>query len=402
MKQKLEILQLCNKPPLPAVDGGCIAMNNVTQGLLELGHNMKLLSIFTHKHDFDEAHFPDSYMQQTDFEGVFVDTKINVVDAFSNLVLRDSYNVSRFFSPDFDRKLVNLLKRRKFDIIHLESLFMTPYIGTIRRHCKARLVLRSHNLEYIIWNRMAKGTKSFPKRTYLNYLSKILKDYEVNVMNQVDGIAAITEEDKSKYEKLGFTKPIINIPFGVKIDKYMPGPPCEEVSLFHLGSMDWFPNMEGITWFLDKVWPLMHAKYPGLLLYLAGRKMPDDLKAKAPEGVRIVGEVEDAQEFMKSKSIMVVPLLSAGGVRVKIIEGMALAKPIIASPEGAEGIDYTHGENILIAEKPSEYVEALSNLLDQPSRITGMGTRARELAESHFDNARIMEKLEQFYYQLLA
>ena len=160
---KLSILQLCNKPPYPPIDGGCIAMNTVTNGLLEAGCSVKVLTIETTKHKLDYSLLSKEYIEKTGIESVFVDTSINMVDAFSALITSDSYNVSRFFSPDFDRKLISILKKNKYDIVHVESLFMTPYIGTIRRTSKAKIVLRSHNLEYIIWENLARGTKNFPK-----------------------------------------------------------------------------------------------------------------------------------------------------------------------------------------------------------------------------------------------
>ena len=115
------------------MDGGCIAMNNITQGLLDANHEVKVLTIETYKHPFRPEEMPADYVKQTAIEAVFVDTKVNLVDAFSNLVTADSYNISRFFSTDFDIKLMEILQAQEFDVIHLESLFMTPYIGTVRR-----------------------------------------------------------------------------------------------------------------------------------------------------------------------------------------------------------------------------------------------------------------------------
>jgi hypothetical protein len=163
----MKILQLCLKPPLPARDGGCIAMNNVTQGLLQAGHKVKVLTIFTYKHDLNPELMPEEYVDQTGIEGVFIDTRVNAVDAFASFVTSDSYNISRFFSTDFDIRLAKLLRNEDFDVIHLESLFMTPYVGTIRRLSMAPIVLRSHNLEFVIWEKIAAGTTNVIKRMYM-------------------------------------------------------------------------------------------------------------------------------------------------------------------------------------------------------------------------------------------
>ena len=128
----MRVLQICHKPPLPSVDGGCIAINNISKGLINQLGSIKILTIGTLKHPFNMKYYEDNFINRTSIESAFVDTKLNIVDAFSNLVTYDSYNISRFFSPDFNALIIKTLKANSFDIILLESLFTTPYIDTIR------------------------------------------------------------------------------------------------------------------------------------------------------------------------------------------------------------------------------------------------------------------------------
>ena len=146
----MKVLQICNKPPFPAVDGGSKAMHNLTLGLLDLGHEVHVICISTPKNKMLLSKLPKNYRQQTKVKTVYVDTSLNVVDAFSDLITQDNYNISRFFSADVDMELVRTFEAEKYDIVQLESLFMTPYIPTIKRHSKAKIILRSHNLEYVI------------------------------------------------------------------------------------------------------------------------------------------------------------------------------------------------------------------------------------------------------------
>jgi glycosyltransferase involved in cell wall biosynthesis len=396
----MKILQLCHKPPVPAVDGGCIAMNNITQGLLKSGHQVKIITIFTHKHDFLQDEMNEDYIAKTDIEGVFVDTRLNVMDAYASFMTSDSYHVNRFFSTDFDIKLTRTLKAEKYDVIHLESLFMTPYMGTIRRLSKAPVVVRTHNLEYVIWEKIAKGTSNVFKRIYLSYLSRKLKNYELKTLNEVHGIASISEEDKKRFERLGIRTPMKSIPFGIDYNKYSEYPEGEtEQALFHLGSMDWSPNQEGILWFLQEIWPKVHALKPNLKLYLAGRNMPNHLLNRSWPNVSVIGEVLDAKQFMKSKAIMIVPLLSAGGIRVKIIEGLALGKAIISTSIGAEGIDCIHDQQLLIADSISEWVKGITRLIDEEGLIERLG-RAGQEHTKNFDNDHIIEDLIHFYKKI--
>ena len=394
----MKILQICHKPPYPPVDGGCMAMNNISQGFLSLGHELKVLCIETDKHPFKKDDIPTEILEKTKMEAIHVDTRVNLVEAFCSVVTSDSYNISRFFTPDVDIRLTEILSKEKFDIIHLESLFVTPYIGTIRRLSKARVYLRSHNLEYMIWERMASGAKNKAKKAYLKLLSKQLKRYEIKTVNDVDGIVAITQEDAYKYQKLNSNTPIITIPFGLDISEYKPiYKSIDKPNLFHIGSMDWKPNIEAFDWFISNVWPKINIKFPHLKMKLAGRNMPDNYNNKLAINVEIVGEVDSAIDFINKNDVMIVPLQSAGGMRIKIIEGMAMGKTIISSSIGAEGINYENGKNILIANTIAEYLKHIDTLIQNPEKCNEIGKNARTLIEEQYDSLAVTKNLIEFY-----
>ncbi len=398
----MKILQLCNKPPRPSIDGGCLAMDALTQGFLKQGHEVKILSIGTPKHPFQEEKLASEYLEQTRFESIFVDTRVNIVDAFSNLLTQDSYNISRFFSPDFDIRLKRLLQREKFDIIQFESLFMTPYLETAKRHNKAKCVLRSHNLEYLIWQRIADGTKNKAKKFYLNHLARKLELFELEIIKKVNGIVTISKDDYSKYTELKAKKEqMINIPFGIDLSGYEMTSSVKEVSLFHLGSLAWTPNLEGVTWFLEEIWPDLHRSFPQLKFYIAGRDIPNEFSSEKYKNVEVLGEVPDAKEFINSQAIMLVPILSAGGMRVKIIEGLALGKTILSTTIGAEGIDYEKNKDILIADTKEEFIAQIQKLHDTPNFLEDQMTRSRDFVKENFDNDRLVDALLSFYKKLI-
>ncbi|MCD4731835.1 MAG: glycosyltransferase family 4 protein, partial [Bacteroidales bacterium] len=172
-------------------------------------------------------------------------------------------------------------------------------------------------------------------------------------------------------------------------------------SLFHLGSMNWMPNEEGIKWFIETTWSMVSEKYPDLKFYLAGRMMPEWLEKLSIDNIEVIGEVEDAQEFIKSKAVMIVPLFSGSGIRIKIIEGMALGKAIISTEIGAEGIAYTHGLNILIANTPDEFLKAVRKFVSSKVYCAEVGTNARKLIEENHDLVKITQKLLSFYQRVL-
>src|SRR5690554_2006642 len=399
----MKVLQLSHKPPYPETDGGCLAINQLSQSLLEQGCDLTMVSIATPKHPFNPKNFPKGYVQKTKFTAVYIDTRLNVVDAFSNLITQDTYHVSRFFSSDMDKAVDEILSKQKFDIIIFESLFVAPYLPTIRRLSNAKVVLRSHNLEFSIWHRLAKSQPKGLKKTYLKILTKQLKDYEVNLLHQIDELIAINSDELKHYRRLGFTGKGITVPFGIDSEMYIPAyDKLDPNSVFHLGSMDWKPNEEGIDWFLHDVWPLVYAKNPKLTFYLAGRRMPKWLSLIEIKGVRVVGEVPDAKEFISSKNIMIIPLMSGGGMRVKLIEALALEKPVVSTPLGAKGVSVVHDQTIKLATKPREFADAILALAANNEEAEGLGRAGRELIVNKYDHKKLAFQLHGFLTKLLA
>lgn len=374
-------------------------MSCMIKGLLAKGHELKIISVYTHKHPFNKEDIPEEILKSTKMEGIFIDTRVNPVEAFSSMITSDSYNISRFFSADFDIRLSKLLKKEKYDIIQMESLFMTPYLGTIRRFSKAKLVLRSHNIEYRVWKDLAKGTRNIAKKAYLKYLASQLETYERDILKQVDGIAAISDSDFQNFKKLGFKRELVNIPFGLDVDQCSK-PENRKESICYLGSLDWRPNQEGLIWFLDEIWPVIHTAYPKLEFHVAGRNMPDFISQMKMSGVHYHGEVENAREFLRQHSMLVVPLLTSGGIRVRVLEAMATGSCVIATTRAAEGMKVTDNKQIMLANNAREFVQAITLLMDTPGLQEGIGERAYKFVKENYDNDEITNELELFYLKL--
>lgn len=399
----MKILQICSKVPFPPKDGGSVAMNILTQGLLAAGNDLTVLAVLTPKHFIEEHTIDEAYRKKTNYRSVFIDTSVKALPAFLNLFSTGSYNLERFYSKKFEQVLIELLKTQRFDVIQLETLWVTPYLSAIRKYSDAKIVLRSQNIEYSIWERLAAASGNPLKARYMRLLASRLKKYEHRVLNQFDAILPITAVDLKAYQQMGCTVPLYCVPFGIDLKQYVYSAELPEFpSLFHLGAMDWRPNADGIKWILDEVWPEIHREFPDVKFYLGGRNMPDWMLSLNLPNVLVVGEVPDAQAFIRSKAIMLVPLSSGGGMRVKIIEGMALGKAIISTSIGAEGIDCTAGKNCLIANSKDEFLHAIRSLISNLAACTNMGAEARKLIEQQYDNAKICRELTDFYTELIA
>ncbi len=383
----MRILQLSNKSPWPPQEGGPIAMNALISGLQHDGHEVHVLTMSTDKYPVQLAEIPESFSKATCFKSVYVDTKVWAGAAFKNLFTKTSYNIERFVSEEFTQELIATLKTQAYDVILLESLYVTPYINVIRQHSNACIILRAHNIEHRIWERLALATGNPLKKQYLRLLTSRLLKYEMSVLPTVDGIAAITDKDAAFFRQYSGKTIVRVVPFGIMPDTYIyTAQEGRHISLCHIGSMDWMPNQEGIKWFLMKCWSGVHTVFPDVKLLLAGRNMPPWFKRNTWPNVEIVGEVDDAQSFICNHAVMVVPLLSGSGVRVKIIEAMALGRTVITTTTGAEGIRYTSGHNILIADTPIAFYEQIKFCIKDPEACAEIGRNARELIERCHNN----------------
>ncbi len=396
----VKILQLCPRVPFPPVDGGLLGLYNMAKALHHQGAKVKMLAFNTSKHFVNIKDVPDEFVKTYQLETVYLDNNISIFSALKNLFSKQSYHISRFISEDFAKALIAILEKENFDIIQLDYLTMAVYIDVIRKHSKAKLIYRAHNVEYRIWERLAESENNFVKRWYLKLLAKRLKNFEFDVINKVDAIVALTEEETKIFRDMGSKVPICIAPTCFFIEEFKPVEYPKEFSLFHIGSMDWMPNTTGLKWFLKEVWTKVNVTHPQIKLYLAGNKMPKEFLSLNNENCHVQGRVEDAKQFIAEHSVMIVPLLAGSGIRVKIVEGMAMGKPIISTSQGAEGLHYENRKNILIADTPEEFYDAIIECYQSVELRKTLGENARQLAFEYYDMNKVGAKVYSFYQSL--
>lgn len=398
----MKVLQLCIKPPYPPVDGGTMAMDSVTQGLLREGCEVKVLTVETDKHPMHAELLPEAYREATQIESVYVDLGVKALPAGVAMLCAESYHVKRYRSEAFAKKLREVLQAGEYDVVHVESIFLTPYVPLIRKHSRAKVILRAHNVEHLIWRGVAQSMHFGLKRWYLKHLALTLRAYELEHVNDYDGVVCITQCDADYFRSNGCRRSVAVIPFGVAIPDNPERPEnMGNNSLYHLGAMDWMPNLEGVRWLLEEVWPVVHREVPQARLYLAGRKMPGQWLKAQVEGVTVVGEVPDAAQFIADKQINVVPLRSGSGIRVKIIEAMSMGKAVVTTTIGAQGINYTDDENLLIADTPEQFARQIGRLVADAALCRRVGEAAARLVAREYDEKVLSQRLVKFYDEII-
>jgi glycosyltransferase involved in cell wall biosynthesis len=397
----MKILQLANKFPYPPKDGGSIATLSFSKALSDLGHQVTVMAMNTSKHYTELKLIPESLKEKIEFIGVPVNTDIKPLRLIGNYLFTSfPYNAERFISREFTQRLDMLLKERTFDIIQMEGLYLAPYLAQIRELTNAKVVMRAHNIEHEIWERSS-HQQSGLKKLYLKNLALRIRRMELGYLNRYDAILPITARDGMILNSLGCKVPTHTVPTGVDTQELQPDHRrMDYPSVFHIGALDWGPNLEGLQWFFKQVWPKVLMQLPELKFYLAGRNAPASLRNAGHDNMVFLGEVDDAYAFMRSKAIMIVPILSGSGMRIKIIEGMALEKTIVTTAIGTEGINTENRKNIFIADNPAEFADTLCELAANKALFSEIGKNARTFVRENYDTLSITRACTEFFQGL--
>ncbi len=395
----MKILILAHKMPYPPRDGGSIVTLNYAKAFAKLGHDVTILAMQTYKRKFNIDDIPGNLKEMITFYSEYVDTKIKPIPFIVNLFSKKSYHIWKYgSSKNFAKKLIEILQSENFDIVQLEGLYLDPYLELIRKYSNAKVVMRAHNVEHEIIARYAEFERSLLKKIWLTVQARRLKRYEMNRLKLYDALVPISNKDAEKLSQSGV--PLLVSDGVIDIDERK----CETSnvefpSLFYIGALDWFPNQQGLEWFFENVWSDVISKKPNLKFYLAGRNPNawDYIKKRKLKNVEILGEVEDAYDFMASKSIMVVPLFAGSGIRVKIIEAMALGKVVISTSVGAEGIECEDGKNILLSDTKEKFIEKILKCVEDFEFCKKIGEEAQKLAKVKYDVKEKAKRLIEFY-----
>ncbi len=365
-----------------------------TKAMINAGHQVKILAMETHKHPFSINPGNKALVAQTNMEVFFVNTAIKPLHAFLNLFSGESYNISRFYHQDFEKHLIKTLQGQSFDVVQLESLFAAPYLDAIRKYSPhSKIILRAHNVEHIIWEIMASKAVFF-KAPYLNLLASRLKKYELAVFQKVDGIIAISADDAKKIQNFAPGAAVTSIPVNVDVLQHNHK---SNGDIFYIGAFDWYPNLYGVNWFLKEVWPNVKQEAPEISFNIAGRKMEANLKPVPINNVIYHGEVADSRSFMEHHGIMVVPLFAGSGIRIKILEAMALGKAVISTSLGAEGIACKPGKEIIIANTATEFIEAIAKCSKNPGFIADIGQNASNFVKDNLSTEKLGDNFSRFF-----
>jgi len=365
----MRILHLCNKVPFPGRDGSSLAMESLIRLEASLGHTVHVVALNTEKHWVTH---PESPFQGVTLEAITASTKPSVSTALANLFSSESYYASRFWTPEVSSVVRE--QARSADVVVLDSLFMAVYLDEVG---SVPTVLRAHNVEHAIWMR---GLSEEPwyRRGYVALQAKRLKIWESQVAQRVNRTWAISPEDARWFRDFGpgTTLACTYDP----LRGSWPESGASEPNAYHLGALDWTPNIRGMKWFLDHVAPrLQHAEVD-----VYSRQWPF---GSAPKCIHYRADQPDFNHY----GIFIAPIRSGSGMRIKLLEAMARGKAIVTTALGAEGLNAVHGTHLLLADSPTEFAAAMDELHQNTELRTKLGAAAAHHARTHFSDQRAAE-----------
>jgi polysaccharide biosynthesis protein PslH len=398
-----KILILTNRIPYPLKDGGNMAMHAMIEGYHNAGYRVHLLAMNTTKHHVKSEVLSTVFSHLFAFTSVEIDNELKWKDLLRNFFFgREPEHAKRFYSEDFKAKLKEILLDFKPDAVQVESVYLSTYLPVIKKHSTAVTVLRMHNVEYQIWQGLAQKTKNKLKSFYLDNLSIRVRNYERMAWKEYDLLLAITEKDAALVQRLETVSNILVAPFSIDTNKIKPSTKEEEWVGYHIGAMDWKPNQDGMRWFLHNAWPVIHKSVPKFKFYFAGRGMDNDFLETKISGVQCMGEVPNADAFIEDKKILIVPLWSGGGIRVKILEAMASGKIVITTSKGIKGIEARPDEHYLRAHSPKDFAKHIKWCLENKEAAEGLAANARALVLEKYEKNKVMKTVTDEVEQLIS
>ena len=301
-------------------------------------------------------------------------------------------------SQGMQSTIYRLLAGEEYDLIQTEFCLM----GSYRFPTGARMVLDAHNVEYDLYRRMAVHASSRLRKWHYQREEQRLFQEELDTYASQDALLVTSARDKALLDFHLPTVPKYIVPNGVETGYFRPSDEIHDpTSLVFTGMMGYVPNSDGMIWFLDRVFPLIEKEIPRVTINIVGNQPPRELLRRARENVVITGYVDDVRPHIWRSAVYVVPLLMGGGTRLKVLEAMAMKKPIVTTAVGCEGIDVRHGETALVANTPREFASSVIELLRNRSLQDRLSRNGHELVHAKYDWRIIGRQVESVYHDLM-
>jgi len=384
LEKKIKILQLSPQFPFPMDDGGKISIGNLTKQFSNFGAD---ITLFCYSNNTIANDLLEQAKKYCKIEIYQHSTKNTIYRILKSIIFNQSIYLSKHIDKKIQTKLKQILSKEQFDIIHTDHTCMAPLAFYAQSLTNIPIGLRLHNIEWIIWKRYSQNIKSnLLKRHYINNQAEILKIKEKEFIEKSDVTFTISDIDLSRAKEIAPKANIYSAPAGVDLEYWKPLEHIERNNkeLIIATTYKWIHNVDALKWFLDFVFPLVMKVFPDIQLTLLGKDPPTWLKHYYPQNLNVIGYVEDVRTYLNRANIYIAPLFVGSGIRIKILEAMAMELPVIATTVSAEGIKATSSDGLFICDEPVAFANTIVQLIKTNSQTRELGKSARNFINEHF------------------
>lgn len=399
----VKILCITTKSPWPLFEGRALrSYNLIRQAARE--HEVHLLSFVQTQEDADGIGHMRSICPVVEAHRLHFGWRRweLLLDALREPFTHRPLQILKYECATMRRRVAELVAEHRYDLVHLDMLHLAGYMDVVDEVGGVPVVLAQHNVETTILKRRAENDANPLRRAYLRYQHAKLARYEARACRRAARVVAVSDVDAAELERMSGRRDIAVVPNGVDTGYFdLPRVQPDSTRLVFVGAFTWFPNQDAVAYFCERILPLVRAEVPDARLSVVGRQ-PDTAAVRrlaALPGVELTGLLDDIRPTVADAAVYVVPLRIGGGTRLKILDALSMSKAIVSTSVGCEGLEVTHGQDILVADEPEAFAASIVALLRRPQEAAELGRRGRETAVSRYDWSRVAQGLMVVYRQ---
>ena len=395
----MKILQLAPQFPFPEDEGGKIGLASTFRQLSRQA-DVTFFCYSKAKPTDDLIRYAEQYGKVIVHEHSTQNTPFRI---FKSIFQKEPLYLSKHQNNEAFLLLKGMVLDDKFDIIHADHTAMAPLALALHKLSNIPCGLRLHNVEHLIWNRYEQVLPNYhPKRWYVSNQAKKLKKSESKLLEQFSVCFPITDTDAKITEYIAPIANIVTAGPGINLQQWQPEDlDRKSETIIHATTYDWVHNIDAVRWFIKEVMTKLHKINPKITLQLLGKYPPSDYFDYKNIGVDVLGFVPSVKPYLNAAGIYAAPLFVGGGIRLKILEAMAMEIPVVASSVSAEGIHGTRENGLIIAESADDFINEIIYLVDNPEIARKLGQKARKYVLENYTWEKSIVIIYKTYQQLL-
>jgi sugar transferase (PEP-CTERM/EpsH1 system associated) len=387
----MRVLVLTSRFIWPLTDGGAIRDFNLLRETSRF-HDVYLLCFLGSPKDRANFDMLKPYCKKI----IGVDLERGKIMSAANAILGTlgprPFIMREYWRPAMASMIEKVVSEERIDVIHAHFLHMGQYAANRNG---AAFVLDAHNLEHVLWKRVAGKLRNPLKRAFAGIQSGKLARWERSVAAETDVGVVLSDEDRSEYLRIAPGADVATVPNGVDLEYWHPFEGgVEPGSIIYFGNLGWLPQADAVIAFVNETFPRVVASNANAKLYIVGNAPPDSIRRLACDRIVVTGFVEDIREYIARAAVVVMPLRIGAGTKHRILQALAMKKAIVASSIAAEGMELSDSVNVMIADDADTFAKRTVELLDDPGLRERLGANGLKLMNERYSWTKIYAGLD--------